>query len=59
MLDINEYVKDLVNSGFSKDEAIKNAKGEIEKRKLSKPKQIEKENKNSDWFRKSCDRYKR
>ena len=59
LFNANEYIKDLINSGFTREEAIKEANKEIKKRKKSFIKSISIENAGINSYKDKIDRYKR
>lgn len=59
MFDIKEYIKDLIESGINKEDAVKKAKIELKNRKEGTSKQIEIENDRSSWVKQVRDYYNR
>lgn len=51
MFNPKEFVKELINSGLTEEEALLETKNELKKRKLTNKRQIKITNDNASWFR--------
>lgn len=59
MLNIKEYMEELIELGLSKKEACCEARKELKKRKEAEKNNIKFLNDDSAWFRTKCERFKR
>lgn len=59
MLNIKEYIKDLILSGLTKEEACCEARKELKRIRKSKVNEVVRVNDHAAWFRENCNRFQR